>query len=348
MFFTKGAYKLKQLFNQYFIKTRGLIPGLILLFLMALIIYIFFPTGIWVFSPLLLIILGGLCIANTIGVKPIFKLGISFTVKKLLKLAIILLGVRFSITELLNLPLQLILIIIICMLGAALITYFLAKLLRLEGKLTVLIAIGTAICGNSAIMASAPIIDAEEKDVTVAVSIITLFGTLALFAFPLIGSFLELSNDFFGFWSGIAIHDTSQVIAAGFAFSELAGESAAVVKMMRNLLMIPLLSGLAFYCARQKQKEEACQVSYFDVFPWFVFGFIIMSSARSLDIFSEATIDFLSQVSAFLILMVLGGVGLNTKVEQVKKMGLKAFVIGLAAALVIASLSYYLLSTWVY
>lgn len=312
-------------------------PGLLLVTAIAGLISLVFPNGIGLISPVVISLLAGLMIGNTLKVNPMYKAGISYAVKVLLKVAMILLGLRFSFRQLLQLGFCGLSLIVVCIVAAGLATYCMAKTLRVSPRLAALIGVGTVICGNSAIMATAPVIHADDEEVAVAVSTITVFGMLATFLYPVIGNLLQLSDTVFGFWAGTSINDTSQVVAAAFAYSPKAGEIATLVKITRNLLMGPIIVLIGLFFAR-KQGETA-NVSMAKVFPWFVLGFVALSAVNSLGIVPSGIRQFAQAISIFIIQMVLVGVGLNTDLRRIRNMGMKGFIVGLVAALVVSLFS---------
>src|SRR5205807_8098122 len=137
---------------------------------------------------------------------------------------------------------------------ALVLLFFLTRMLKLPRKLGVLLGVGTAICGGTAIVATAPVIEAEEKDVVFSVATVTLLGLIAMFSLPIIGHMLELSSKAFGIWAGLAIHQTPQVVAAGFAYSNEAGQTATIVKLARVCLLAPVVFLIGLVYARNKLK----------------------------------------------------------------------------------------------
>ena len=152
-----------------------------------------------------------------------------------------LLGARLSLGEIARIGLPATGLIVVTMAASFAIVLLVARFVRVEDRLAVLIAVGSAVCGNTAIVATAPVIGARAREVAYAVATITLFGTLAVFLYPTIGRAIELPQPSFGLWAGVAVHDTSQVIATSAAYGPSALDVATVVKLIRNALMAPLL-----------------------------------------------------------------------------------------------------------
>ncbi len=322
-----------------------LAPGLVLVLAIAVIANAasgFLPPAV---NSVIVAILLGLLVKNTVGVPSSFQPGIKFSLNKLLRLAIILLGIRLSFLEVVRIGAQSLIIIVACMSAALLLAYLGGRVLRLPTRLALLIGVGTAICGNSAIVATAPVVDAKDDEVSFAVATITLFGTLAVFLYPAIGLALGMSNAMFGTWAGTAVNDTSQVVATGFAFSQAAGEVATVVKLTRNTLMAPVIVLIGIWWAQASARSLSAsgiaskQLKLTKIFPYFVLGFLAMAVLNTFGIFPKPVVAQVNNVASFLILMALSGVGLGTNLGQMRKTGLRPFYLGLLAAAMVASLS---------
>lgn len=323
----------------------SLLPGLALVLVIATIANLasgFLPPAV---NAVIVAILLGLFIKNTVNVPATFQPGIKFSLQKLLRLAIILLGIRLSFLEVVRIGAQSLTIIIACMAAALLLAYLGGRLLRLPSRLALLIGVGTAICGNSAIVATAPVVDAKDDEVSFAVATITLFGTLAVFLYPAIGLALGMTDAMFGTWAGTAVNDTSQVVATGFAFSVAAGQVATVVKLTRNALMAPVIVLIGIVWAQASARSVSAsglaskQLKLTKIFPYFVLGFVGMAILNTIGVFPKEVVTQVNGISSFLILMALAGVGLGTNLGQMRKTGLKPFYLGLLAATMVASLS---------
>lgn len=323
-------------------KLLNLVHGLAFVLAIALPLIWFHQNVSRTISALAIAIAVGLLIRNLLGVPTLCREGISFSVKKILRLAIILLGVRLSFMDVIRIGGSALVIIIACITVAVLLIRYISLKMGLPEKLGTLIGVGTAICGNSAIVATAPVIEAEDEEIAFAVATITLFGVAAVFIYPLVGHLLHLSEVAFGTWAGTAINDTSQVVTAGFIYGNEAGEVATVVKLTRNLFMAPviLVMGYLYAAGRLKMKKSGVkEISYRRIFPWFVLGFLGMAVLRTLGVFSEQIINFLKVTSNCLIVVAIAGVGLGTSFGSMKKVGLRPFYAGLAASIIIATIS---------
>lgn len=335
-----------------------IMPGVILTLVIAALALgvnsIFAPV-----SPVIVAVIIGIAAKNTVGIPEKYQIGSKFAAKKLLKLGIILLGIRLSFFEILNLGGWSLVIIVVCITLALTVVIQLSRKFQVPEKLATLIAIGTAICGNSAIVASAPVIKAKEEEVAFAVAVITVFGLSAIVVYPIIGSLLGLTAVEFGTWAGTGINDTGQVVAAGFIYGEQAGEVATVVKLTRNIFIAPVVFIFSYLSVKEGMGESAKDVSevstegcnsskgdnigvvsrddkvkFVEVFPWFVLGFLAMALLRTTGFLPEFAITGITFASQLLIIMALAGIGLEIKIESLRGMGMKAFITGLTASII--------------
>jgi uncharacterized integral membrane protein (TIGR00698 family) len=221
--------------------------------------------------------------------------------------------------------------------------------LGLSERLGTLIGVGTSICGVSAIVATAPAIEARDEETALAVGTITIFGLLALLVYPLVGSALGLSDRFFGTWAGTAVNDTSQVVATGLMYSQPAAEVATVVKLTRNLFMAPVILLLSALFRRRSAGDAGPDPrrgwkAWKSAAPLFVFGFLGMALLNSLGLFGPEARHWLRFLSLGCILLGIGGVGLGTDLSAVRRIGLKPLYAGLAASMVMAGVSFGLIA----
>jgi uncharacterized integral membrane protein (TIGR00698 family) len=264
-----------------------------------------------------------------------FAPGLQLAAQRFLRAGIILLGARLSVQQLVAIGLPAVVVVLVTMTAAMAIVLGLSRAARVEGRLAVLLAVGAAVCGNTAVVATSPVIGARARDTAYAVSTVTLFGTLAVFAYPLIGHLGHLSDAVFGLWSGIAINDTSQVVAASSAYSPGALEIATVVKLIRNALMAPLLLAIAWTWIRQVGDTGDTRTGLRRALPLFVLGFIALSALRSAGLVSPGLADACDAAARVLILVALSAVGLSVRLEDLRAVGPKPLLIGLGAALIV-------------
>ena len=277
------------------------------------------------------------------------KSGIKFTSKKLLKFAIILLGLSLNIKVVLNVGKMSLLVMVFTLLTCFGGGYLIGKWLKLNWKLSNLISAGTGICGGSAIAAIAPTIDAEDSDVAYAMSATFIFDMAMIILFPILGRAIGMSDEAFGLWAGTAVNDTSSVVATGYAFSEAAGDFATMVKLTRTLSIIPTVLVFAFIQFRIKTKESLANAGSSDVkmnfkftkiFPWFILGFLGMAIVASIFTVPASVVSFTKRTSKFLMVCALAAIGLNTSFSSMKKSGTRPMIHGftISALVVIVAL----------
>lgn len=265
--------------------------------------------------------------------------GIRYTSKKILQYSIILLGFEMNLFNVIRVGGQSLFIMLFTLSTAFVTAFVMGRVLKLEGKMTTLIGVGTSICGGSAIAATAPVIDARDEEVAHAISTIFLFNILAVFLFPLAGHVLGLSDIGFGMWAGTAINDTSSVVAAGAAWSDQALSFATIVKLTRTLMIVPITLVLAVYTARKESgSSTGGRFRIAKVFPWFVIGFV---AAAILNTFLgvPAVSGTLAAAGKFMIVMAMAAIGLNTDLKKLIKNGLKPIVLGLCCWFAVAGVS---------
>ncbi|ONI48129.1 hypothetical protein AN643_03140 [Candidatus Epulonipiscioides saccharophilum] len=326
----------------YLEKVKSLLPGFLAAFLIAMLAkFLEGAMPIHLIGASVLAIFIGM-ILNSIYKPTILNSGLKFTSKKILKIAIILLGASLSIQTILEVgKLSLIVMcatLLTCFGGG----YFIGKALGLNWKLSNLISAGTGICGGSAIAAIAPVIDAEDTDIAYAMSATFLFDMAMIILFPFMGHALGLSDMAYGLWAGTAVNDTSSVVAAGYAYSEAAGDFATMVKLTRTLSIIPTVLVFAYINAKLKQKATnnesttTKKINFNSLFPYFIVGFLLLSAINSLGWIPVSLSETLKELSKFLMVMALGAIGYNTSFKEMKKSGISPMIHGfIISALVV-------------
>ncbi|MEE1036419.1 MAG: putative sulfate exporter family transporter [Oscillospiraceae bacterium] len=332
-------------------KLMKLLPGVLLSAAIAL-------AACWLESLLPIHLIGSAVIAMFIGMflnpyvkkTTIFAPGLKFTSKKLLKFAIILLGLSLNIATILQVGKMSLTVMVFTLLTCFGGGYFIGKALGLNWKLSNLISAGTGICGGSAIAAIAPTIDADDNDVAYAMSATFLFDMAMIVLFPIMGRAMGMSDEAFGIWAGTAVNDTSSVVATGYAFSEGAGDFATMVKLTRTLAIIPTVVTFAFIQLSIKRKEAKANqqegaglkadFSIGKIFPWFILGFLAMSLVASFFPIPAAVVSGTKRVSKFLMVCALAAIGLNTSFASMKKAGIRPMIHGfiISALVVIVAL----------
>ena len=317
-------------------------------------------------STIMLAIILGIIIRNTIGVPQSFKPGIKFCLENILMLGIILLGAGlsiFAVVKVIKIGVLGIGIIAACITAGVTIIYFLARWFKLDERLGTLIAVGTGICGATAIVATGPIIKAKEEEIAYAVTTITIFGIIAMFAYPYITHFSGLTDIQAGIFMGTSIHDTSQVVGAGLIYDQLwdsegaasGGNIAILTKLLRNTFIMVVIPLMAFLYMRGKLRETRGKISPLNFFPMFILGFILMVILRSTGDYAivdnamfwnpESWNNLLAAVkylATTFLAVAMAGVGLGTNIKEFKNIGLKPFFVGLFGATAVGVISFVL------
>ena len=321
------------------LKVLKVFPGIILSVGVALV-------ACWIENLMPIHLVGSAVIAMFIGIilnhflrnTKVFASGLKFTSKKILKFAIVLLGLSLNITTILNVGKMSLTVMIFTLLTCFGGGYFIGKALGLNWKLSNLISAGTGICGGSAIAAIAPTIDADDNDVAYAMSATFLFDMAMIVLFPIMGQAMGMTDQAFGIWAGTAVNDTSSVVATGYAFSEGAGDFATMVKLTRTLAIIPTVIIFAFVQLRLKRKEALANsqngselkanFSITKIFPWFILGFLAMSIVASVFEVPAAVVSGTKSASKFLMVCALAAIGLNTSFSSMRKAGIRPMIHG--------------------
>ncbi len=271
--------------------------------------------------------------------------GIKYTSKKVLQFAVILLGFEMNLYRIIEVGGQSLFVMLFTLSAAFATAYLVSKALKITPNTTILIGVGTSICGGSAIAATAPVINAADEDVAHAISTIFLFNIVAVFIFPALGRLLGMTDLGFGMWAGTAINDTSSVVAAGSAWSTVAGNNTAlafatVVKLTRTLMIVPITLALAIYTTKKNQSTpDGSTFKFSKVFPWFVIGFLLAAVLNTALELPSNVSHSLVQMGKFLIVMAMSAIGLNTHLKKLISNGLSPIVLGLSCWLAVASVS---------
>lgn len=262
------------------------------------------------------------------------KPALKFTSKKILKTAIVLLGASLSIGTIMSVGKMTFFVMIFTFLMCFGGGYFIRKLFGLNWKLSNLISAGTGICGGSAVAAIAPVIDADDKDIAFAMSSTFLFDMVMIALYPLMGKALGMSDIAYGIWAGTSVNDTASVVASGYAFSEIAGDFATMVKLTRTIAIIPTVLVFAYIGTRIKQKELKTasggqKVNVMKIIPWFIGGFLALAVLNSFGFIPASISGILKGTSKFLMVSALAAIGLGTSLTDFKKAGLRPMFYGI-------------------
>ena len=263
-------------------------------------------------------------------IKPALK----FTSKRILKVAIILLGASLSVSTILSVGKMTFFVMIFTFAMCFGAGYFIRKAFKLNWKLSNLISAGTGICGGSAVAAIAPVIDADDKDIAFAMSSTFLFDMVMIALYPLMGKALGMTDMAYGIWAGTSVNDTASVVASGYAFSEAAGDFATMVKLTRTIAIIPTVLVFAWIGVRMKKRElqavgDGKKVNIMKIIPWFIGGFLLLAIVNSVGLIPGAVSGMMKSASKFLMVTALAAIGLNTSLTDFKKAGLAPMFYGI-------------------
>lgn len=288
-------------------------------------------------------ILAGMILTLFLKEKSSFQAGITYTSKKILQYAVILLGFGMNLSDILAKGKQSLPVILSTISISLLTAFVLSKVLKIPSKISTLIGVGSSICGGSAIAATAPVIDADDEEIAQAISVIFLFNVAAALIFPTLGSVLGLGNEGFGLFAGTAINDTSSVTAAASAWDDIHGsntlEAATIVKLTRTLAIIPITLFLAFLQTRKERSESAGKVDFKKIFPFFVLYFVLASVITTVFNLPVSITAPLKTLSKFFIVMAMAAIGINTNLVKLVKSGGKPILLGFSCWIAIALVS---------
>ncbi|MFO7819449.1 MAG: putative sulfate exporter family transporter [Halanaerobacter sp.] len=317
-------------------------PGLASAFLIALVA-VALAHQIPIIGGSILSLTIGILISSSLESKTHLRAGLNFSSKKLLKLAIIFLGTGLSINKVLEVGKYSLFIMLFTLSTAFFTAYIFSDLLKINWKLSNLIAIGTGVCGGSAIATLSPIIEADENDIAYALSATFIFDILMILLFPLMGNLLGLSDLSYGLWTGTAVNDTSSVVAAGYAFSEQAGDFATIVKLTRTTSIIPIALIFSLIIGYKKAKTKPTTTNQSpnikSLFPWFILLFIFSSILNTTGLIPPAMQGLLKTTSKFMMAMALGAIGLKSNLDEIFKSGMGPMFLGFIVSLSVVVVS---------
>jgi uncharacterized integral membrane protein (TIGR00698 family) len=274
-------------------------------------------------------IVAGILVRNLFEPGGRFDPGIRFASKYVLQWSIIALGAGLSLSQVARTGLHSLAVTAVTISVAGLAAWGLGRALGVSGKLKLLIGVGTAICGGSAIAAVTPIVKPDDHETAFAISTIFLFNLVAVLLFPALGHLLHLSDSGFGMWAGTAINDTSSVVAAGYTYSKAAGDYATVVKLTRATLIIPICLALTFAVAYREKRAGATHFSLRKVFPWFILWFLVASAIRTADLVPVMLQPVMHDVAEFMIIVALTAIGLSSNLRRMAATGIRPVLLGL-------------------
>ena len=313
-------------------------------------------------SSITIAIFIGLLIGNTFKRISIFDMGFQFCIKSLLKIGIILLGIKLSFSDILNISYSSLVVVIPCILITLFSVLLLGKYFKIPKRLCILIGVGTSICGATAIVATAPAIEAEQEEVSFAIANITLFGLFAMLTYPYLSNFLFSNNSLAaGLFLGSSIHDTSQVTGAAMVYNEQFSDKevlniAIVTKLIRNTAMAIIIPFIAIRYKGKNKNNKKSKLIDLKQFPLFILGFVLFGLFRSIGDYTlnrndivfgflnlvqwDYLIYLLSMISKFILTVAMSAVGVTTNLKNLKKMGIEIFYFGFIVAILVGLLSF--------
>ena len=292
--------------------------------------------GLHILSPVFMGGLIGLLIRNTIGVPDVFRPGMAFSMRTLLRLGIVLLGVQLEIAQVMTIGISGVLVLTLTLAATFIFTAWLGRRLGVSEDLSLLVATGTSICGVSAILAANSVIRGKDEDVAYAVAGITLFGTVFMIGYPfLAGVLVENTPQAFGLWAGASIHEIAQVTAAAFQVSQQAGEFGVIAKLTRVALLVPTILALGWWINRRLAARGDSSRQARVAVPWFLIGFIALVCVNSTGVISEAVKPTMVQLTSFLLALALAAMGMETDIRKIIQKGLRPLMLGACASLFI-------------
>jgi len=347
-----------------------LLPGIGLALLLAMLSLAFsewlirvVPSIAYVpISPIMIAILLGILITNSMRISPVYEAGLRFSVSRILQLGIVFLGIRLSLTEFATIGISGVPVIAACIVTAIVLVTYCSKRMGLSPQLGSLIAVGTSICGATAIIATAPTISARDHEVSYAVACITIFGIIAMLVYP-VGAHWLFDGDTrqTGLFLGTAVHDTAQVAGAGMVYASLYSDDqvlniATVTKLVRNLSMLIVIPALSIAYHRN-QGSEGKRAHWTSLVPLFIVGFALMCVLRTVGDMGTtpfgvlttaewtALVELFKTIADVCLLAAMAAVGLSTSLAGIKSIGLKPLGMGLGAAAVVGLMSMTLIGT---
>lgn len=326
---------------------RGVWPGLFLTFALAALAFaVRRLPGLGSFSPMIIAIVLGIAFHNLVGTPARAHAGIAFSLRRFLRLAIVLLGLQLTFLQVIEVGGRGLVVIVVSLVATFLFTTWAGNVMGVDRKLSQLIASGTSICGASAVIATNIVTHADEEDVAYAVACVTVFGSIAMVVYPLFPAVLGLEPRIYGLWAGASIHEIAQVVAAAFQDGQQAGEVGTVAKLSRVVLLAPMVLAIGLVsslrAAEPKPHGETATLGRIPI-PWFVLGFIALIGVNSVVTVPPDARAWLATLTTFLLTVALAGMGLVTDLRKLTARGHRPMLLGLLASLFIAGLSFVLI-----
>ncbi len=305
-------------------------------------------------GPVVLAIIIGAVLRNTVSLPSWLQPGIRVSVKQVLSVAIVLLGFELSLQDVIGIGGGGLIVVTVVVGGTLVAAYGIGRALGLNRKLSALVATGCSICGTSAVVAADAVLDAGEKDCTYAVAVVSVLGTVSMFALPLMQIVLSLPETLYGVWAGASIHSVGQAVAAGFAVGGEAGSTASLIKLTRVIYLAPVAIGLSLLAARWNRASGSTELGNTELgntdavaakpgsrpgIPWFVIGFIAVIGINSLGVVPGPATEALIQLDTVLLAMAMAAMGLEIRIDEMRSVGLAPLWAGALATFFITGLA---------
>lgn len=298
-----------------------------------------------IMGQLVIAILIGIAWRATVGVPDTITYGTNFSSKKLLRFGIILLGMRLNLMDIIDAGPRVFLMAIIVIVFAICVVYGLARLFKVDKRLSILTACGTAICGAAAVVAIAPQIRAKDEETAIGAAIVAILGTIFTLFYTFLYPYLGLSDLGYGVFSGATLHEIAHVIAAADAGGDAAVDMAVIIKLTRVALLVPvaILIGIWSNRAQRKEQDGEAKASWKSIpIPWFILGFLLVSGVNSLGIVSASMANGIVTIAYMLIAMAMAGLGLNVDLASFRRLGMKSFAAGLIGSVILSLVGFML------
>ncbi len=317
---------------------RALAPGLALTAgIAALAFALRLVPGVAVLSPMILSVIIGVLVHNFIGAPHAARHGAAFSLRAILRFAIILLGLQITARQAADLGAGGLAMIAAALVSTLAFTLVLGRALGVARGLALLIGVGTSICGASAVIAAKAATSGKDDDAAYAIACVTLFGTLAMFAYPLAQGFLHLPPRAYGLWAGASIHEIAQAVAASFQGGGDAGQFGTIAKLTRVAMMAPVVIALGETTARLGLAGDGERLQ--PPFPWFLIGFLALAALNSVVAIPHEVAAPIGVATTFLLSMAMAAMGLHTDIGRLRARGLRPLALGLFASLFICLVS---------
>jgi uncharacterized integral membrane protein (TIGR00698 family) len=303
---------------------------------LAFVINLFVPF----LSPLTAGVLLGVVLANTGLLTPRITPGLSVSTRRLLRAGVVLLGLQLSLLELVGLGAPLLAVVIVTVVFGFVVTQWVGQRLGLSRDLSLLTAAGFSICGASAIAAMEGASDANEDEVATAIALVTIFGTIALFGWPMLQHALHLGNEAYGAWAGASVHEVAQVVAAATPAGEEALATAVVVKLARVIMLAPLVATVAYLARRRSKAAQGAGGKRLPLVPLFVLGFLAMVVVRTTGVMPQGLLGTAKILTTAMLAAALFGLGTSVRVRVLLATGPRALALGAISTVLIATVAY--------